>query len=118
MLQPINQINIINILDKLWIQYKNLWSWTYWIIQDWRLTDWRRINIKNNYIHDFSKNRAQGWNFAFVKRFLNLTNHETFRRFKENFNIENNNRPYHNRWSPKQKKYKVVEPYTRKRLKQ
>jgi len=118
MYDKINQFNILNVLDRLWIQYKKLTNNTYWIIQDWKLTDWYRINTNSNYVIDFSKgSRAQWPPFSFTKIFLNLTNQETYKRFETNFNIRSELKQPKNKWSPKQKKNKVTIPYSRNRLK-
>jgi hypothetical protein len=116
MLQFINQISIKDILDKLWLPYKNLWNWTLWIFENWKITDGRKVNIRENYIHDFSwKNRAIGPPFSVVQKYLNLSTRETFKFFEENFNTKpeliNKNKK-----SKKQKKSMVTTPYSRQRL--
>lgn len=82
--QFIGTIPIANILDKLSICYKKSNGYLY-LIQDWKLTDWWIVNIDNNYVNDFSRDRAKWWPFAFVKSYLKLNDRETFDWFKENF---------------------------------
>lgn len=113
----VNQISLLPLLDKLWVKYKDLWNGTIWLIEDGKLTNGWRVNIRDNYIHDFSwKWRASGPPFSFVQKYLNLTNQETFWWFKEHFNIENSKVVYRNRWSPKQKKNMSTSSYSRNRL--
>lgn len=119
MYNQINQLDIIYLLDKLWIKYQSLWNGSIWLIEDWKLTDGWRGNIRDNYIHDFSwKWRTSGPPFAFIKKHLNLSTNETFKRFETNFNIKDKDelkRPK-NKWSPRQKKNMSTSSYSRKRL--
>jgi hypothetical protein len=106
MIQTINQCPIQNVLDKLRLPYKDLWNWTLWIFEDWKITNGRKANIRGNYINDFSgKNRARWSPFNLVKEYLNLTTQETFKWFETNYNIKNE--------KSFQKKSKVMRPYSR-----
>lgn len=87
-LSQINDIPMLEVLERLWIKYSvlgsslGLWDW-------WKLSDGRRVNIHLKYANDFSwKGRASGGPFAFVKAFLKLDNsRDVFIRFKDNFGI-------------------------------
>ena len=117
MYRQINQLYILDLLDKLWVKYQSLWNETIWIIMDGKLTDGWKGNVRDNYIHDFSgKWRANGPPFSFVKKYFNLTSHETFKRFETHFNIKNELKRPKNKWSPKQKKNMSTSSYSRTRL--
>lgn len=88
MFDDIQRVNILLILDKIWLDYVNVGMDEYRM--NW--TDGWSINIADNIITDFSnKNRAVWWPFAFIKTYLKLDDKETFNWFEENFNIKNQN---------------------------
>jgi len=80
----INVVPIDKIFDALGIHYDKQGNvLTLW--QDEKQTDGWRANISANYVNDFSmKDRAIGWPYAFVKKYLWLTDKETFERFQNN----------------------------------
>lgn len=78
----INAIPIRNVLDLLWITYRGDA-----IIEEWKQTHGLKINVRGNYINDFSKDRAKGWPFAVVKKLKRLSSAETYQWFCENFGI-------------------------------
>jgi len=85
--EQINQIPILNILDKLNIWYQKI-SDIYSILENWKPTDGWRVNIKGNYINDFSWKGRSVWNpFNFVRAHLWITNKETFDWFRDRFSI-------------------------------
>ncbi len=117
MYNQINQIPIQSILDKLWIKFRYEGNWILWLIENERFTNGWKLNVRDNYIHDFSwKWRPIGPPFAFVKQYFNLTANETFKRFETNFNIKDELKRPKNKWSPRQKENKVTRPYSRARL--
>lgn len=84
--QEIQRLDILLVLDKLWLEYINVWMDEYRI----KWTDGWSINTRDNIITDFSsKNRAVWWPFAFVKEYKKFDNKETFEWFDFNFNIWN-----------------------------
>ena len=88
MYETINQINFTLILDRVRVGYKKCWYNRISLIEDWKLTDGRILNISGNYVNDFSKERPRGNPFSFIKQYLNLTDRATFQRFEENFDIK------------------------------
>ena len=86
-IDDILRIDITDVLDKLWIEYKASGD-TIILYEDWQYTDWRRWNRSWNYITDFSFNgRAEGNPFAFVRDYLKLSDYETYIWFKDAFNL-------------------------------
>lgn len=51
------------------------------------LTHGRVVNIGENYVNDFSWDRARWWPFAFVKSYLGLFDKEVFQWFGDNFGL-------------------------------
>lgn len=84
----INQLPIRQVLNSLGIEYGPSHC-----IREWGdMTSWRKINSQDNYVHDFSKDRAKGGPFGFVKQYLRLSNRETFKWFEEKFWIVDHER--------------------------
>ena len=77
-----NAVPIRSVLDLLWITYRGDT-----IIEEWKQTHGFKINVRGNYINDFSKDRAKGWPFAVVKKIKKLSSAETYQWFCENFGI-------------------------------
>lgn len=88
----ISQLPITSVLDKLWIKYSSLGYNCLWLWEDWRLTDGWRVNVNENYVKDFSKDRASGSPYIFIKLYLKYCDKEVFQRFADKFGIENKNR--------------------------
>lgn len=83
----INQILINSMLDILKIQYISCAN-CLCLFENWRVTDWWIGNVSENYINDFSWKWRPSWPpFAFVKKYLKLSDKETFDWFEENFGI-------------------------------
>lgn len=83
-IEDINSISILDVLNRLWIEFKEKWD-SIILFENWNYTDWWRWNIKNNIINDFSGKGRPHWGpFNFVKEYLKLSNSETFKYFKEN----------------------------------
>ena len=91
----INAVPIRDVLDLLWISYRGDT-----IIEEWKLTGGFKINVRWNYINDFSKERAKGWPFAVVKKLKSLSSYETYQWFCEHFGIYGDDR------KTKKRKYK------------
>lgn len=82
-IEDIDRLNIVDILNKLWVEFKEKWD-SIILYEDWHWTDWWRWSIKDNFIKDFSWNwRPHWWPFNFLKEYLNLSNAETFNYFKD-----------------------------------
>ena len=114
MFHQINQIPILNILSKLGIEYKRIGHKIYSIKDGDKFADWWIYNETGNFINDFSgKYRARWSPYSFVKQYLELSDKEVFIWFMDSFNIKSDGRPIRNRGSPKQKKNKVIRPYSR-----
>lgn len=89
-MQEINSLNVLSVLDRLWIEYKQSWENTYSLLEGWEETHWRKVNTKENYVNDFSKKWRAIWSpYAFVKSYLGYTDKETFEWFRQNFFIKN-----------------------------
>ena len=85
----IQQIPIESILNILKIQYRKNGVCLH-LLQDWKVTDWRIGNLSDNYINDFVwKDRPKWPPFAFVRKYLNLNDKETFKWFEDRFGIRN-----------------------------
>ena len=80
MIDKIKEISIYNVLDKLWIEYNK---------RDRSIakTDGWKIHETENAIVDFTHDRPQGNPFTFVRDYLKLTDHETYKWFAENFGL-------------------------------
>jgi len=106
--EDIQRLNILAVLDKLWLEYYKVW------IDEYRMrwTDGWSINTADNVITDFSWKWRPVWGpFPFVRDYLKLDNKETFEWFELNFNIWND-LSYLQRKQMKEKKQ-----YNRKALK-
>lgn len=95
LLEKINSCPINAILDLLgivyWKQGNILALW-----QDGKITDGWRANISSNYVNDFSmKDRAIWWPYSFVKKYLNLSDKETFDWFYTYFGITHDWNTFH-----------------------
>jgi len=81
----VKRINILLVLDKLWIEYKRVASDTYALYDNWQWTDWWRANTKQNIVSDFSSKWRPHWNpLNLAVEYLNLSVKETLLRFKDN----------------------------------
>jgi len=88
--QKINQIFLSVILDRLGVGYKKICDNTI-MVKEWdKKTDGWVLNIIENYINDFTKDRAKWPPFSFLKSYLWLNDKETFDWFKDNFGIDGN----------------------------
>jgi len=86
-MQQINSLDILEVLEKLRIKYSISWD-TINLFENDKWTDGRKWLKKNNFVNDFSsKGRASWPPYAFVKSYLDLSDKETFQRFKDEFNI-------------------------------
>jgi len=98
--EEIKQIPVMSVMDKLWVRYFKKWSWEFWIYDGWDKTNWWSFNINKNIIAEFSKDRASWDVFWFVKQHLNINDSETFKRFKENFDVwEDTKKPIRMVWN-------------------
>lgn len=87
-INDILRINILDVLEKLNIQYKKMWGHTYAIYENGNWTDWWRATTENNIVADLSRGVRPKWNpFSFVRAYLNLSNYDTYLWFKEQFNM-------------------------------
>ena len=84
-IEDINEINILTVLDKLWLEHKKVGMWEYRI--SW--TDWWSVNENENFIVDFSNDRPAGNPFCFVRDYLKLDNKDTYKWFEDNFDSFN-----------------------------
>jgi len=86
-IDTILSIDIEDVLDKLHIEYKRINWFMLALYDNWKWTDWWRANTTKSIVKDFSKDRPQWNQFVFVKRYLWLSEAETFEWFKQNFNL-------------------------------
>ena len=104
-----------NIFDCVGISYKKRGD-ILRLYDNGKLTDGWICFLKTNNVKDFSKERADGNPFNFIKLKYNLDNKWVFSWFSDNYWI-NSCEQVRNRWSPHKKKNKaIVQPYSRKRL--
>ncbi len=83
----INQIDISCVFEKLKIWYSKIGN-SLFVNDDTGITSWRKVKISENFINDFSWKWRPSWPpFAFVKKYLKLSDKETFEWFEENFGI-------------------------------
>lgn len=83
----ITSIPIIDVMDRLGIRYFHKSWWEYGIYDQWEKTSGRSFNKDKNIVKDFSSWRAEWDAFWFVMSKLSLSEHETFKRFEDNFYI-------------------------------
>lgn len=84
-----NDVPILDVLDKVWIQYKKKWHDEFWLYDDGVITSGRSANKNKNIVTDFSHGRSQWWPYAFVKSRLRYDDWDTYRWFCENFDAYN-----------------------------
>jgi hypothetical protein len=105
--ESINSIPIKTVLDALWITYRGDA-----ILEQGKTTNGFKINVRGNYINDFSNDRASWWPFAVVKKIKWFSSRETFQWFCENFNIcWNNSKPSNKKYKNKKKGFRVTPSY-------
>ena len=82
----INNIPITQILDRIGIKYKKI-MWTLSLYENWKLTDWRKCNINEWFITDFTWKRSQWDRITFIMWYLNLDKWEVVEWYKQQFNL-------------------------------
>lgn len=81
-----DDIKILEVVEMVWLQTFNKWHNEYWIYEWSNKTDGRWITTDKNIVKDFTwKWRAEWWPFAFIRSYLNLSDHDTFIRFEDKF---------------------------------
>ena len=85
--EEIKQIPISEILTTLGIKYKKV-MWTLNLYEKWKITDWWKANINDNFVSDFSKTRATWDQLAFVEKYLKIDRWEAVKWFKNNFSVK------------------------------
>lgn len=84
--EKIKEIKIIDVMDRLWVEYRSTGAWEYSIVENGDITSGWRFNVNKNIVHDFSKDRPSGDTFWFVKMYLNISDDkDVFHWFDENF---------------------------------
>lgn len=87
-IDDILSLPIIDVVEKVWLQYGKAWTNEYKIIQDGKKTDWWWFNTEKNFVSDLSHDRAQ-WNpFAFVKSYFKYDDKKTYEWFENNFWVQ------------------------------
>lgn len=87
-IDDIISIPILDVVEKVWLQYGRAWTNEYKIIQDWKQTDWWGFNTEKNFVSDLSHDRPQ-WNaFAFVKSYYKIDDKSTYEWFENNFWVQ------------------------------
>lgn len=84
--EQINQIALVDILDKVWLSYKVRWNYIE-LFEDGRLTDGWRWDIVKWIINDFSGKRASGDRITFLMAYFNKDKGEVVNWMKTNFNL-------------------------------
>lgn len=107
--QKIENIPILEVLDKLGISYSKVWS-VYMIHVNGKATDWWVVNIAGNFVNDFSHDRPKWWPRAFVKHYLKIPSKEVYQRFETHFGITDDYKP--SKGSIVRKLYKPKITYT------
>lgn len=83
--EEIKAIAIRDVIDKLGISYTSAGTNEFTLAEWGKVTSGRRFNTEKNIVYDFSKDRAGGDTFGFVKNYVWLDDKETFERFTNNF---------------------------------
>lgn len=83
--EEIKAIPIRDVIDKLGISYTTAGTNEFTLVEGWKVTSGWRFNAEKNIVYDFSKDRAGGDTFGFVKNYVGLDDKETFKRFADNF---------------------------------
>lgn len=83
--EEIKAIAIRDVIDKLGISYTTAGTNEFTLVEGWKVTSGWRFNTEKNIVYDFSKDRAGGDTFGFVKKFVGLDDKETFKWFSDNF---------------------------------
>lgn len=98
-----NDIPILEVVDRVWVQYKKKWHNEYVLYEWWDITSWWTITTDKNLVKDFSHNRPQGKPYSFIKSYLSIDDSETYKRFCDNFenyNTQKSNIMDIRRWLP------------------
>ena len=90
--EQIDQIEVQDILDRLGIQYKKHWL-EYNLIEDGKITDGWTVNSVKWIFADFSGKRATWNRYTFVRSFLKYDDKQTIEWFKNNFDIQEDEKP-------------------------
>lgn len=86
----IDKLNILEIVDFLWLKINIEKKW---LFENWKETDWYKINLKENYINNFTiKNkqktkRATWWSFNFVLNYFKIENDDIRWAYKQTRNF-------------------------------
>jgi len=83
--EEIKAIAIRDVIDKLGISYTGAGTNEFTLVEWGKVTSGWRFNTEKNIVYDFSKDRAGGDTFGFVKNYVGLDDKETFKRFADNF---------------------------------
>lgn len=85
-IEDLKKIDILIVLDKIGLDYKKTGSDTYALYENWKWTDWWRVNTRKNIVTDFSSKWRPQWNpFNFVSEYYNLTPKDTVLWFNDNW---------------------------------
>jgi len=78
-------IPILEVLDKLWVDYKQESEHEYALYRGGKKSDGRKANTEKNIVADFSHGTGAGNTFSFAEKELRMNDSETFKRFEEYF---------------------------------
>ncbi len=91
MISKILELDIKDVVDKLWLKSRPKGHGEFGLIENWKKTDGWTYNVNKNIVTDFSKSRGQWPSFQFVKSYLRLDDGETYERFANNFGLVEEN---------------------------
>lgn len=85
--EKINTIDVVDILYKLWIRYKEK-QWTYSLIYNWKQTDWWKASRDWKFT-DFSEKWRPEWDrVTFVMQYLWISKKDRVSWYEREFNIK------------------------------
>ena len=102
--EQIKQIELTDILDKVWVSYKKIWN-KLELFDDGKETDWWRWDIVLWKITDFSGKRASWDRIEFLENYFNKDKWEVVNWLKTNFNLVDDSKPMTERKQPKREEF-------------
>lgn len=113
----INEINLEEILMKLWIKYKRNWP-VLSLYDRWKLTDWWKADLSKWIVTDFSEKGRWTWDrISFVEQYLSCSTAQAIAWYEDNFNIKKSNMQKANISNPIKDKWDELGPLKEEQVK-
>lgn len=86
----LSDINIKEVIDMLWLQYRRAWYWNEYILfENWVLTSWWRFNSNKNLAFDNTwKNRPNWYPLQFLMMYNKCSKEEAMQILSERFYLD------------------------------